>query len=155
MNNRKDYYREYYENNKQEIARRRNLVYKQKKILHSLDKYFVDLNLFSETEKDIFYAKELVLKVKQKTNITLDYKLVYNAFKDFLLIASLAIEKPNFQDLNLDVILKNQLLLASFYKFMSTKPEFEKHKTLLLSQYEFLHIQHTKDLKTQSMLKGI
>lgn len=155
MNNRKDYYQEYYKNNKQEIAKRRNLVYQQKKILDSFDKYFVDLNLFSETEKDLFHAKELVLKFKQKTGITLDYKFVYNTFKDFLLIASRSICKPTIQDLSLDIILKNQLLLASFYKFMSTKPEFIKYKTLLLTQHDEIQIQNAKDLKTQEMLKGI
>lgn len=150
MNNRKDYYREYYENNKQQIAKRRNLVYQQKRILDSFDRYFVDLNLFSETEKDSFYAKELVLKFKQKTGITLDYKFIFNAYKDFLLIG-----KPKIQDLNLGIILKNQLLLASFYKFMSTRSELFKHKTLLLAQHDEIQIQNAKDLKTQEMLNGI
>lgn len=155
MNNRKDYYQEYYLRNKLDIAKRRNLVYQQKRILNSLDKYFVDLTLFDETERDLFDAKELVLKFKQKSGINLDYKLVYHAFKDFLLIASQSIGKPTIQDLSLDIILKNQLLLGRFYKFMSTKPEFEKHKKLLLDQYDEIQIQHNKDLKTQEMLKGI
>ncbi|MFV0596964.1 hypothetical protein [Shewanella sp.] len=155
MNNRKDYYIEYYKNNKQDIAKRRNLVYQQKQILSSFDKYFVDLSLFNETEKDNFHSKELVLKFKQKTGITLDYKLLLDVYKDFLLIAYHSIGKPTIQDLNLGVILKNQLLLSSFYKFMSTKSEFKDHRTLLLAQHDEIRIQHAKDLKTQEMLKGI
>lgn len=152
MNNRKNYYQEYYQQNKLEIAKRKNLVYQQKKILNRFDKYFVDLTLFDEPERDLFDAKLLVLEFKQKTGITLNYTLIYNAFKDFLLIASQSIGKPTIQDLSLDIILKNQLLLASFYKFMSTRSEF-KYKTLLLAQHDEIQIQHARDLKTQEILK--
>ena len=149
---RTDYFKQYYEQNKNEINQKRNLIFLEKKVLNQLDKYFINKELLNETEKDLFAAKEIALCLRILHGVTIDHELIYEAYKDFALISSQAIKAGNV--LTLDIINSRKLILAKFYEFMATRTEFEKYKSILEKSSMDIITKHKKDLQTQEMLKG-
>lgn len=150
---RTDYFKQYYEQNKDIILEKRNIVFLEKKVLNQLDKYFVNKSLLSETENDLFAAKEIALCFRILHDTTIDYELIYEAYKDFALISAQAIKSSNV--LTLDIINSRKLILAKFYEYMATRPEFEKYKSILEKSSMDIMAKHKKDLQTQEMIKEI
>lgn len=147
---RTDYYAQYYEKNKDIILEKRNIAFLEKKVLNQLDKYFVNKSLLSETEKDLFAAKEIALCFRILHDTTIDYELIYESYKDFALISTQAIKSSNV--LTLDIINSRKLILAKFYEYMATRPEFKKYKSILETSSMDIITKHKKDLQTQEML---
>lgn len=150
---RTDYYAQYYEQNKNEINQKRNLIFLEKKVLNQLDKYFVNFELMNKNEKDLFAAKEIALKIRILCDKQIDYKLIYDIYEKFALVSAQAINKPDSASLlSLDLVNSRRLILSKFYQFMALQPELDEHKESLLELSEKIENQHKKDLQTQEMI---
>lgn len=140
MNKRKDYYAEYYKNNQDDIKRRKNLVYQEKRVLKQLDRYFVSLEQLGDIgseEREIFAAKEIARK------IGCDYELVLQVFLEFMAIAgSIGCPKETMEYIN-----NHDALLSKLYKYFSTKPQFSDYKNKLIALYQYIEQSHANGMK--------
>lgn len=144
MNKRTDYYAEYYKNNQDDIKRRKNLIYQQKRVLKQLDQYFVSLEQLGDIgseEREAFAAKEIARK------IGCDYELVLEGFKEFMAIAgSIGCPKETLEYIN-----NHDALLSKLYKYFSTKPQFSDYKNKLNSLHDYIEQSHANGIKLSNI----
>lgn len=141
---RTEYFKQYHIANGEKIRARKIEMYTEKRVLNQMDSYLLDKDLLGLTgsiEREKFAAKEIARPIGERTS-PCDYQLILDAHR------KLDIFFNNGKSTPLEFFTTKPILLAKFYQFCASLPEFDKYEKKLISMYTRIEQQHAADLAT-------